>query len=500
MNALSIDGPSWRLPVAEDSATTMAGLRSARQLCLLIGALGLVFAFNAPSSLSFLNTVLGLLLFLQTLWPWVRWFRLPQRSLPWFETLNLHFFAVYVPPIFLAEIVFEGVGFSHHITSGTLTQTLLLLLGGIACFQAVYLWIARQPAARLRRLAFDQPRLATGGLIYLALAAFGPILLPQFPASLAKLSHLLFQVNAGVATYLLSALHHDHRLTASQRLAFHGILGLFLVLSLASGWLTFAVFPVYCYLLAGIQLRKRIPWATLAAVAIGIFAFNATKGAFREIYWGDRMGGDRIESLDEGFTRATDWFRLTVEGDVDLVDAPKETLVTRLNNLAFLAHIVRWTPDRLSYLGWPAYKTLPAIFIPRLFWPGKPSVMEVANDIALRYGALGEWQIGKVALDIGLFTEAYIAFGWPGGMVLGALLGLFVGLLTRWLGEPDNGLVWAAPLVAMLCGGALMITWSAQNFLGGLWQAALIAVLLYRPLRARSSEASSVEIEAQGAA
>jgi hypothetical protein len=480
----------WNVPVTEDTATQAAGLRSARQVALLIIGLAGVFAIGAPASLTFLNTLLGLLLLVLTLWPWVRWFQLPQRRLPWFETLNLHLFAVYVPPIFLAEIVFEGVGFSHHIAQSTLTTTLLLLVLGVGAFQGVFLFLQRQAPAVLRPRHFDVSRLATGSLLYLALAAFGPILLPQFPGSLAKLSHLLFQVNAGVATYLLSAQFHAGRLSSPQRTAFHGILAVFLILSLASGWLTFAVFPVYCYLLADVQLRKRIPWLSLAAVALGIVAFNATKSAFREIYWGEHMGGDRITSLDEGFSRATDWFRLTVEEEVDLVEAPRETLITRLNNLAFLAHVVRWTPDRREHLGWSTYATVPAMFIPRLVWPDKPSVMLVANEIAVSYGALAEWQVGKVALDIGLFTEAYIAFGLFGGLLMGAFLGLFTGLLTRWLGQPHDGLFRAAPLVAMLCGGALMITWSLQNFLGGLWQAAFVAVVLYLPFRAREGEAA----------
>lgn len=477
------EGADSLLP--EDTLLALSGLRAARQAAFLIVVLGLVFAGVGQAHLSLRNLLLGLVLHFLTLWPWVRWFQQPGRTLPYFESLNLHFFAVYVPPIFLAPVVFSGVTFEHTLVGPDLTRTLLVLVCALGLFQVAFYHFHRSLAFRLPDFDLDA-RIAPAWLLgFLALSALGPILLPPFPAALAKVGHLLFQVNASVATYLLAALWQRRLLSPGQVGAFHVVLGLHLMLALASGWLSFAVFPVYAYFLATVQMRKTIPWGPLLVVGVVLLAFNATKNEFRRIHWGAQMGGDPVQSFADGYGRAADWLQLTVEEDLDIVEAQRQTLLDRLNNLSFLAHVMAWTPEQRPHLGWQTYQTVPAMFIPRLLWPEKPSSMLVANDIALRYGALAPTQIGRVALDLGLLPEAYIAFGWWGPLAVSLLLGVGCAALTRLAGDPDHGFFWSAPFLGLICAGGLMITWSMQGFLGGLWQAVAVMLLLYLPLRVR---------------
>lgn len=475
--------PCWAVPVENDRYLVESGLLAARQLVWVIAGMAIVFVFLGSAQLNAINLALGIALMLMCLVPWVRWFQSPSRPFPYLETICLHLFAVYVPPIFLAPVTFTGFGFTYTLSQSALTQTLWILVGSIATFHLTVMIGRRAIRQRPRQFHLDPHLAPHWALVFLAIAAFGPILVTNVPSALAKLTHLLFQVNAGVSVYVLSAFFHERGLSRWQSITFLSLLSVFILLSLATGWLTFAVFPVYTFLLAEVQLKKSIPWTRIAIAAVAVFAFNATKADFRKIHWNNPMGGEPVETLSQGYDRAFDWVGLTLSDDYDLTEASRETALQRLNNLAFLGHVIHWTPARRPHLGWKTYSIVPAMFIPRIIWKGKPTVMEVANDIALRYGMLAEWQIGNVALDVGLIPEGYIAFGILGAFGIMALLGFGVGAISTALGDPHNGFGWMVTLAAILCGGGIMITWPLQNFIGGLWQAVFVCMVLYFPLK-----------------
>jgi hypothetical protein len=163
----------------------------------------------------------------------------------------------------------------------------------------------------------------------------------------------------------------------------------------------------------------------------------------------------------------------------------RETVVTRANHLSFFGHVVTMTPRSIPYLEGYSYKTIPAMFIPRAIWPGKPSTMEVANTLAVRYGWLAESHLGAVAVSPGLMDEAYMNSG-----VIGVVLVMFgFGVLIRWLsdnfGSGIYGFGWQLALIGFMCGGGLMVTWTAQSYFGGIWQTFVTITVIYWPLRLR---------------
>jgi hypothetical protein len=73
---------------------------------------------------------------------------------------------------------------------------------------------------------------------------------------------------------------------------------------------------------------------------------------------------------------------------------------------------------------WP--ELIPAVFIPRIFWPEKPIITAIGTEIY----ELGTGHKGSSS-GTGLFAEAYWAWGWGGVVVFMSFYGLVVGGLTR---------------------------------------------------------------------
>lgn len=120
---------------------------------------------------------------------------------------------------------------------------------------------------------------------------------------------------------------------------------------------------------------------------------------------------------------------------------------------------------------WP--EMLPAVFVPRLLWPDKPIITDIAKDIYELGTGRRTSQVGA-----GLFADAYWAMGWTGvvlfmsiyGAILGALTTLTMRLLDtgRWLFFPiilmsvQQGMRTDGHYVADVAGGTvILVGWLA---------------------------------------
>jgi hypothetical protein len=203
----------------------------------------------------------------------------------------------------------------------------------------------------------------------------------------------------------------------------------------------------------------------IITVVMVVVILNSVKGDFRDEYWSkERMGGARITDISTAFDRAWAWIGMGLDKGIDLEKSIGDTVVSRVSNMSFCAHIIQTTPELYKHTGWAQYETVPATFIPRILWPEKPSVMDVNNEIALRYKYLAEHQVGRVALDVGLLPEAYIAFGVWGVVIAMFLFGLFIGFMVGKTGKMASGLGWNLVLVGIMCGGGLMVSWTAASY------------------------------------
>jgi hypothetical protein len=439
---------------------------------------------QAPANVSHIHKLIGLVVGCMTLAPWFWWLRSSRNNIPLLELISTHYFLIFCPPVFLGPVIFNAAKQPYQIQAYYLTKTLIILIIGFTCLLIGYYCIKFPKWRSLPRFFVDTKRLSSILLVYICLAALSPIILPKLPHLAAKIGDLLIRVNGSVATYALAVLLYSGKLSSQKRNAFFVTLVGFLLMSLSTGWLHLFIYPLIAFFIGEIQVKKRLPWKKIIAVCLAIVALQEVKPAFRQLYWGEKsIGGPPPANIGESLTRAGHWIEMAT-GAVDSVESGvKDTLLTRVDHLAFFGHVVGMTPEHIPYLRGYTYKVVPAMFVPRAIWPNKPSTMEMANTLAVKYGWLPESLVGRVAVSPGIMDEAYMNFGIVGVALVMLFFGCFLKWMTVNLGGAAKGFGWQLVLVGFVCGGGIMVTWTAQSYLGGLWQTLAVITVLYWPFR-----------------
>ncbi len=459
--------------------------QSCRIFVALVGGLLGALWFNAPAELLFLSKLLGVFLGIMTLAPLYLWLQLKEKHIPLMELISLHYFLIFCPPIFLGPITFIGATQASIVKGDDLTMLLLIVSLGIVCFLTGYYAVRFPELKSLPLFNPDWDRTITILLIYLGISTISPVMIPVLPSALAKVGSLAFKVNGSVATYALAVCMYSERLSSQQRKIYLAELGFFIIMCLASGWLHIFVYPMMGFFLGMVQVKNRIPWVKIGIVCFLIVILQMSKSDYREKYWG-RQIGSRFTTITDPFSRTKNWLEMAFSNLSSIGEGTKELAQVRVNHLSFFGHVVRVTPKYIPFLNGSSYMAVPATFIPRLLWPGKPGNMKITNELAIRYGWQSERLIGRVSLSPGLLDEAYINFGVVGVVAVMLLFGAFIRWLKDNLGNPANGFGWQLVLIGYMLGGGLMVTWLATSYFGGLWQTLIIITILYWPLRLRS--------------
>jgi len=443
---------------------------------------------NATEDISLANELLATLLGIMLLFPMYQWLRSYEMPIPFLGLISLHYFFIFCPPVFLGPIHFVGAVFSTVTEGEDLTRLLLaILLGSFSMFAGYYM-IKPLRIKILPAFHITTTRSIKFFLFYLALSAFGFFLVPRLPGFLGKFGDIVFRVNGVVSTYALAMFMYTGKLSKTQRNIFLGELLLFLMTSAATGWLSLVIYPVAGFLLGEIQVRRRLPLGKLVSIFVLIIALQTAKNTFRQEFWGEDLSGTQEPaSISDAYERTAKWLQLAFSNLADLEEGTKETALERANHLSFFGHVFQSTPEHIPYLLGQSYRGIPAMLIPRFLWPEKPSTMQITDELAIRYGWLSPEMSGKVAVSAGIMDEAYMNFGIPGIVSVMFLFGYFVRFLVDNFANTQYGLGWQLALLGFILSGGIMITWTATNYLGGLWQTVAAIALLYWPLRVKKT-------------
>lgn len=90
--------------------------------------------------------------------------------------------------------------------------------------------------------------------------------------------------------------------------------------------------------------------------------------------------------------------------------------------------MIHKTPSEYSYVGIAPIINAICVFVPRQFWPNKPSGEYITNLYKKLY-SFELWEVGSASLG---FAEYYISGGWLALLTLNFLLGLFYKRLWLW--------------------------------------------------------------------
>ncbi|HXI69423.1 MAG TPA: hypothetical protein VNN22_03590 [Verrucomicrobiae bacterium] len=217
---------------------------------------------------------------------------------------------------------------------------------------------------------------------------------------------------------------------------------------------------------AGLGLRRRrIPWAFLIVLLLVVGFLNQGKFVMRERYWNPESGEQRmsLSGLPSFFAEWADvslaMFKNNWQADPsepqDNPDAG-QPLIERLDNFRNLTFIVdKFATAKVEPLYGRTYMVIPALLIPRVFWPDKPRTHEGQIMLNLHFGRqASEEETVKTYIAWGLLPEAVGNFGCAGGgLFLGLVAGFLCGGLESWSARKRllsvEGLVAAALLVQL---------------------------------------------------
>ena len=109
--------------------------------------------------------------------------------------------------------------------------------------------------------------------------------------------------------------------------------------------------------------------------------------------------------------------------DVLNIDEERQGALTRISYVNAATFVINQY-DIGAPAEWP--KLLPAIFVPRIFWPEKP----IISDVGLEIYELATGRRTSSA-GAGVFADSYWALGYTGVILFMSIYGIILGLLTN---------------------------------------------------------------------
>jgi hypothetical protein len=174
-------------------------------------------------------------------------------------------------------------------------------------------------------------------------------------------------------------------------------------------------------------VRQKLPWMTIFVAGLILLELHNVKHKYRDLYW---YGAG---SSDSEVTRLETFFRLAFEKSAD--SEPSEggllgnSLTVRASQLGFLTHVMEQTPVIVPYWKGETYKILLSKFIPRLFWPDKPTET-MGQEFSSRYG-MRDIHDETTSFNVPWIVEMYANFGTVGVIVGMAFVGILFAFLDR---------------------------------------------------------------------
>jgi hypothetical protein len=455
----------------------------------------LLTALFSYVSLYEVSVVQWVLAFLLCWMPWTsyrQWLRSNRKNIPLFSLLAGMFWLAYAIPLFWAQRNVTGVFGRRTITESAVTEALFLGVLGVMC-----LWlgmklatfsdwvpnIKRDVSSNPAQLNYLRVIFIVGTLvkIFVPITAFGAggrQLVSNFENTVPVVSFAIFMRH-----YLRGRqLRVDKIFIASYAL-------LAVILGISSGWLGSAVSVGLVCIVIYVYERRRFPVTVALIVLPVILFFQPTKSMFRERYWARESSDTSTERVSFWVENSWQlWKEALTSQDNGQIRELSDSTLSRFDLLRQTAHVIEFTPSRVPYQYGSLYSYIGITFIPRYFWPDKPSVNDANRWYQVQYGLTDPAQLSSVSIAVGSVAESYINFGWLGPVLVILPLGIFLGSFERIFLHSDSGVMFSC-LGAVLVPQLLAIEAQMAQYVAGLvQQIALVLLVLIPTLELRTKK------------
>jgi len=219
-------------------------------------------------------------------------------------------------------------------------------------------------------------------------------------------------------------------------LTYLGVLGFFL-LGLESGTLSGAAWYGTVIVVAGLIAHRRLKatWVVVMVVAaLLIVSLRGVTPEYRKIVWEQGLGGGLVDrtKLRASLLKK----RIETVGVPETIATGFETTSERSANLDVLAEVIIETPSEVPYWDGETYLSLVGSFVPRIFWPDKPT-KELGQAFGHRYNFL-DLHDEATSFNFPILIEAYANFGMTGVAIVMWLCGVLYLIVEQTTNNPGQ--------------------------------------------------------------
>jgi hypothetical protein len=228
--------------------------------------------------------------------------------------------------------------------------------------------------------------------------------------------------------------------------------------------------------------RRKLPLVAIMICIPIVLFLQPGKEKFRMVYWHRGTSESYVERLNFWMdTSWSTWAAALSNSDQDKARALANQTLGRLSLLQQTANVMETTPERVPYQNGRLYSYVLVTFVPRLFWPDKPSISDSNRWYQVAYGLTARNQLNGVSIAVGYLPESYINFGWFGPPVVMFCLGIFLGLFDKLFLRPGSGLLLNSVGVALLP-QLLPVEPQLAQYIAGIGQQVAVALIALSPM------------------
>jgi hypothetical protein len=430
---------------------------------ILLAAVEIYYAFHAEVRTQ-THLLLGLLMVGLAFLPALLWARQGRASLPVFEALLFTCANAYALPLLNGHS--DLVRYTDEDITRAAFGVIVFQVFAISIYQMVSANVSSNRFWREDVLSRTISRWLGYGVglntLYIVVSTFTTLI----PSGIGSVLRAVFFGLGIICMFITSRRLGLGELGPGQRAYFLINLAIQCVCMMATLYLVTTVSLVLLTLTGYVSSSGRVPLIATGLCLLTLALLHNGKSAMREKYWSEERVVPRPIELPAFYN---EWIYHGLEKDITDKDRQKITgkLIDRTSLFHIMCLVVSATPSQQSYLYGETYRDIPAQFVPRLFWPGKPLGHVSTSRLSVYYGLQSEEDTQKTTIGFGMLSEAYANFGYLGLALLGALVG---GMFKKIQGWASDG-----PLFSY--GGLLLIillAWSFQvEFTLSIWLASL---------------------------
>lgn len=436
--------------------------------------------------------------------PWIayqKWLRGPKEKIPLFVLISALYWMAYVIPLFWTKHEINLVVGGHQLSEDSITRSLYLVVFGLAA-----LGIGMKTAGNWRSM--DSFRLdihaSPSRWSYLRVILLATVAL-RIAVPINTLGAGGRQFLAAIETIVPSLvfailLRYYLRGAAVQldKVLLLGYVVIALVAGIASGWLASFVGVAIMATAVYVYERRRLPLVAIMICIPIVLFLQPGKEKFRQQYWRAGASESYVERFNFWMHSSWSAWEQTIlnPGKGQAQNLANETL-GRLSLLQQTANVMESTPDRIPYQNGRLYSYMFVTFVPRLFWPDKPSVNDANRWYQVAYRLTSRNDLNGVSIAVGYLPESYINFGWFGSPAVMFGLGILLGTFDKIFLRPSSGLLLNSIGVSLLP-GLLLVESQLAQYIAGLGQQIVVALIAFAPMydlhRGRSGRSRSFVI------